>query len=449
MIQNENNCDREVFFLYCIIDGELYHHGIKGQRWGIRRYQNPDGSLTELGRKRYGKEIVNAYDDLAKANRNLKKERAYYNKKTLGGTFYNPTAIKRFEKAKMERKWAKEDLSYAKTKQKIDDSKKEKSKHRLALEKHYLERGMTAEEAEVAAYKREITEKALAVTLGLTIAAAGAYVAYRHYDYSVDKILKSGTMLSRISKTDSAAVHDAFYVAANQSDSKKYIGLYGNAIKKNGFDVFKKSISVNENIKVASEKNALKGLQDLAKQNPSYKSELKKALQTDVFGSPKAMAEIQKGLRSIESGKIDKHVYNALNINAVDKSPAISKYYEYMKSKGYGAIRDMNDKRFSGYDAKNPLIVFDSEKVAVDAVKKLGNTEIAKANSAETAKMITKVVAGEAAKYGALGAGVKATVALDDAKKSDRIVAQYRKDHPNSKLSYNEIVRDFKKKKYE
>lgn len=32
---------------------ELYHHGIKGQRWGIRRYQNPDGSLTEKGRKRY------------------------------------------------------------------------------------------------------------------------------------------------------------------------------------------------------------------------------------------------------------------------------------------------------------------------------------------------------------------------------------------------------------
>ena len=25
---------------------ELYHHGIKGQRWGIRRFQNEDGSLT-------------------------------------------------------------------------------------------------------------------------------------------------------------------------------------------------------------------------------------------------------------------------------------------------------------------------------------------------------------------------------------------------------------------
>lgn len=34
---------------------ELYHSGIKGMKWGIRRYQNPDGSLTEAGRKRYMK----------------------------------------------------------------------------------------------------------------------------------------------------------------------------------------------------------------------------------------------------------------------------------------------------------------------------------------------------------------------------------------------------------
>lgn len=32
----------------------LVHHGIKGQKWGIRRYQNEDGSLTAEGRERYG-----------------------------------------------------------------------------------------------------------------------------------------------------------------------------------------------------------------------------------------------------------------------------------------------------------------------------------------------------------------------------------------------------------
>lgn len=35
-------------------DIEVYHSGIKGMHWGIRRYQNPDGSLTAAGKKRYG-----------------------------------------------------------------------------------------------------------------------------------------------------------------------------------------------------------------------------------------------------------------------------------------------------------------------------------------------------------------------------------------------------------
>ena len=32
---------------------ELYHYGVKGMKWGVRRYQNKDGSLTSKGKKRY------------------------------------------------------------------------------------------------------------------------------------------------------------------------------------------------------------------------------------------------------------------------------------------------------------------------------------------------------------------------------------------------------------
>lgn len=44
---------------------ELYHHGIKGMKWGVRRYQNKDGTLTPAGRKHYAGD-GNAGKDAAK-----------------------------------------------------------------------------------------------------------------------------------------------------------------------------------------------------------------------------------------------------------------------------------------------------------------------------------------------------------------------------------------------
>lgn len=49
------------------MNNELEHHGIKGMRWGVRRYQNKDGSLTPRGKKRYDRDIR---DNLAKKKDN-------------------------------------------------------------------------------------------------------------------------------------------------------------------------------------------------------------------------------------------------------------------------------------------------------------------------------------------------------------------------------------------
>lgn len=48
----------------CNHEAGLYHHGILGQKWGVRRFQNKDGSLTLSGKKRYNDDVEKARSGL-------------------------------------------------------------------------------------------------------------------------------------------------------------------------------------------------------------------------------------------------------------------------------------------------------------------------------------------------------------------------------------------------
>ena len=89
------------------MDNELYHHGILGMKWGVRRYQNKDGSLTSAGKKRIREKDTSNWSEDAKKFNALKKKsanemsdselRAYTNRANLEQQYnkLNPSAFKK------------------------------------------------------------------------------------------------------------------------------------------------------------------------------------------------------------------------------------------------------------------------------------------------------------------------------------------------------------------
>lgn len=69
------------------MNDELYHFGIKGMKWGVRRYRNKDGTLTAAGKKRYSDDYAKAHtgksikemsdNELRAVNNRLQMERQY------------------------------------------------------------------------------------------------------------------------------------------------------------------------------------------------------------------------------------------------------------------------------------------------------------------------------------------------------------------------------------
>lgn len=294
---------------------ELCHHGIKGQKWGVRRYQFTDGSLTPTGRKRY------------KINRN------------------------------------------------------DKGAKRIAALM-----GMHVDEL-VNKTKTKITGKQY-----------------------VDTYLKKGTKFSRI-QTSKEFENFAFYATYKKQDADKYMGLFGKNLmnrakhdaekaeekanvsgnevdietaKKardnaNNMKVYQLKLSAVKKLKVPSDKNAGYITANLLK-DPEFKNNVEASIQDSKEKMKRPTQHLlfnqaQNALKNdpdkmTSSEKIA--VYKALNLSLTNHNQqeiaAQNRFYSELKKKGYNALLDYNDKEYSSYHAKRPMIVFDMDSVKLQSV---------------------------------------------------------------------------------
>lgn len=399
------------------MDDELYHFGVKGMKWGVRRYQNEDGSLTSLGKKR---------DKMLSDRKTAKKHSTTSNM--------------------VKAEYSRREFEDAKTRLKLENQKK-KSKRQQDLEKKYIDQGFAKDEAEIKAYNRAKTETILKVAGGIALASAAAYVAYKHYDKVTDRVFEKGSEIGRLTNNGSEPTNRAFYGFVNKHDKDRYEGLYGKTLGANG-PVYRKAMRAAGDINVASPESArkvLKNMFDTDKQSFDVFKKNIDAMASAVPPTTKQGKLWRKAKQELDSGKIGDNTYKAFNTTLVlhtkEQQPINDKFYSAMKKAGYGAIRDVNDKENSGYFAKNPLIVFDTDKINVEGFTKLGNDHIDSMFAKEQGKIAAHTLANQ---YGPIGAAFATSIgAMKLVKRSNetKFVENYRKQHPESTLSNNEILK--------
>ena len=406
--------------MYLIEDSEyISHYGIMGMRWGKRN--GPPYPLDRaVSRKIRAEGKAAAKAQKAKIAQ-LKSESANEYKQT----------------------WAKEDLAKIKAKTKLQLQRKP-SKAQLKYEQEYLAKGYSKEDAAIAAFNKDRTRKALLIVGGVTLAAVVGYSLYKRGQLNTDSIIKSGSTMRRVANDSSTKLHDAFYASPNKLDNLKYRGAYGGGQQMGAMgvkEIFNKTIQATKDIKIAGGKSGRRIVSSALAQDKQLADKYARMVHTFGLGNGHIA-------RNIEAGRIGRKEYEAINRALVihdtyvpGADAAHKKLYDAFRKAGYDAVKDVNDMKYSGYRAKLPVIVFNGNAATVKSVTKLSKSSLRKDLVKAYAAMMAPDVAKTIGIFAGLNIGSRALSKNIVERERDDIVAAYKKKHPNTKMTYNEIFR--------
>ena len=373
-------------------------------KWGVRRFQNEDGSLTTAGKKRYGDESTGS-DKKTSSNNGSKTPR----------------------KGLIARR-------------------------KDSLTQKYIAKGYSQTAAKTMAEQRMRTEAVLAVVGTVAVTAVAIKVARRIGQDYVDQTFKSGKVIQNIGANPNANFKDTpFFAAVNKSDKKAYGMMYPNekrgmaknfaaqrGLKYEG--IYKNEIKLNSDVKRASVANARNIFYEKMDNDPQFKKEVLNTLKKTHYSDSKAVNEY------LRNGKHSRKLYDrfnqALATPEFQTAGIHKKYYDEMKKHGYNAILDINDTRYSGYKqiSKDPTIFFGDDKWEKISNRKLSDIEIDENVQKFTSDYSIKNLGKSIAKASGVAAASKAII-------DQSSIDQYIKEHPNTRLSRKEILKRVKEGK--
>lgn len=328
-------------------DTYLAHHGIKGMKWGVRRYQNSDGSLTLAGKKRYDGETKNPIE---RHRQNL------IDKYVKNG--YSQSAAQTMAKQRMQT------------------------------------------EAVLAVVG--------GVVVGVVAKKAITRIGQ---DYCDKVIKSGKQIQNIGANSKATFKDAPFYAAVNNHDKKAYGMLYPNekrVMAKNALGsayegIYKNQIKVAKDVKVPSVNNARTIFYHKFNSDKEFRKEVLDTIKKTNYGYD------ADNLLKTNPKKFYDRFNQALATPQFQSNGIHNKFYSELEKYGYNALLDINDTRYSGYKniAKSPTIFFGKDVVEKVGSTKLSDVEIDKNLQKYTYEILAKAAGKTVAKYTAEYAVVK------------------------------------------
>lgn len=257
----------------------------------------------------------------------------------------------------------------------------------------------------------------------------------------VDSYLNKGTTFARI-QTSKDFEKFAFYATYKKKDQDKYLGLFSKNLKsraeqdatraeklakktgnKEDLDAAKKlrdradsiktyqvRLETVKKLKVPSDENAAditatllkesKFRSDLEASIADSKAKMKRPTQQLLFNQ--AQSALSKDIKSLTPAEKES-VYKAFNLSLVyhnkEQIAAQNRFYSELQKKGYNAILDHNDKSYSSYHAKKPMIVFDVDSVKLQSVTETNPKVVSKLYTKYNTERIMKEISANTIGY--------------------------------------------------